>query len=111
MTVYSRACVAVGNHGRGPVGPCGRDRQVLPGTLTALKRLWVSSIPSPSGLVVVDALAQPVGPQSFSARFSVLAAGAAVPAVHMHSTRHTVAYLLHEAGEPPVKGRRCRTRQ
>lgn len=21
--------VAVGNHGRGPVGPCGRDRQVL----------------------------------------------------------------------------------
>ena len=23
------AIVAVGNHGRGPVGPCGRDRQVL----------------------------------------------------------------------------------
>jgi cytidine deaminase len=21
--------VAVGNHGRGPVGPCGRDRQIL----------------------------------------------------------------------------------
>lgn len=21
--------VAVGNHGRGPIGPCGRDRQVL----------------------------------------------------------------------------------
>jgi cytidine deaminase len=34
---HARACgardlvtiVAVGNHGRGPVGPCGRDRQVL----------------------------------------------------------------------------------
>jgi len=24
-----KAIVAVGNHGRGPVGPCGRDRQVL----------------------------------------------------------------------------------
>jgi len=23
------AIVAVGNHGRGPIGPCGRDRQVL----------------------------------------------------------------------------------
>lgn len=26
---YITHIVAVGNHGRGPVGPCGRDRQVL----------------------------------------------------------------------------------
>lgn len=83
-----------------------RPDDVLPGTMTALKRLRVSSVPASSGLVVVDALGQPVGPQAFSARFSVLAAAAGVPAIHMHSTRHTVAHLLHEAGEPPVNSAR-----
>ena len=38
--------VAVGNHGRGPIGPCGRDRQVLldyhPGVRVIL--------PTPAGL-------------------------------------------------------------
>lgn len=52
--------------------------------------------------MVVDAQARPVGPQAFSARFALLAAAAGVPVIHMHSTRHSVAYLLHGAGEPPV---------
>lgn len=40
------AIVAVGNHGRGPVGPCGRDRQVL---LDLYPDIWVI-VPTTVGL-------------------------------------------------------------
>ncbi|MBR7742924.1 cytidine deaminase [Phycicoccus sp. BSK3Z-2] len=45
--------VAVGNHGRGPVGPCGRDRQVLldhyPGVRVLLPTRW-----GPRSVVIED---------------------------------------------------------
>jgi cytidine deaminase len=38
--------VAVGNYGRGPVGPCGRDRQVL---FDYHPKIWVI-LPTPDGI-------------------------------------------------------------
>jgi integrase len=75
----------------------------LAGTMSALKRLKISSVPSALGFVVVDAIGQPVAPKSFSERFATLARGAEVPTIHLHSTRHTIACLLHDAGVPPVR--------
>jgi cytidine deaminase len=40
------AIVAVGNHGRGPVGPCGRDRQILFDYHPAIRVL----LPTPDGV-------------------------------------------------------------
>lgn len=73
------------------------------GTMAALKRLRLASVPSATGLVVVDALGEPVVPRSYSDRFAALAREAGVPVIRLHSTRHTVAYLLHEEGELPVR--------
>jgi integrase len=71
--------------------------------MSALKRLKISSAPNALGLVVVDAIGRPVVPKSFSERFATLARDAGVPTIHLHSTRHTIAYLLHDAGVPPVR--------
>lgn len=54
---HARACgarelttiVAVGNHGRGPVGPCGRDRQVLFDYHPAIRVI----LPTPDGVRTV----------------------------------------------------------
>jgi len=80
-----------------------RPDDVQPGTMGMLKRLRLASVPSEHGLVVVDRLARPVVPRTFSDRFAALAAESGVPVIHLHSTRHTVAYLLHDAGVPPVR--------
>lgn len=53
--------------------------------------------------MVVDQLGQPVQPDHFSDWFAGLCTTAEVPLIHVHSTRHTVAYLLHDAGVPPVR--------
>ena len=75
--------------------------------MKALRRLKVASVvnpdENPGGLVVVDALGVPVLPRTFTERFQALARDAGVPMIRLHSTRHTVAYLLHDAGVPPVK--------
>lgn len=84
-----------------------RPDSIQPGTTKALKALRLASLidrkANPAGLIAVDAAGQPVVPKSFSDRFAALAAEAEVPVIRLHSTRHTVAYLLHDAGVPPVR--------
>jgi integrase len=53
--------------------------------------------------VVVDAYSEPVEPSWFSRRFAALQRAAGVPVIKAHSTRHTVAYLMHDNGVPAVR--------
>jgi cytidine deaminase len=67
--------VAVGNHGRGPVGPCGRDRQVLfdyhPGvrvilpTDVGVKSVIISDLMPLAAIWAVDGGTQPYNPALF----------------------------------------------
>lgn len=67
--------VAVGNHGRGPVGPCGRDRQILfdyhpwvrvilP-TETGAKSVLISDLMPLAALWTVEGGTQPYNPALF----------------------------------------------
>jgi cytidine deaminase len=67
--------VAVGNHGRGPVGPCGRDRQVLfdyhPAvrvilpTEEGVKSVLITDLMPLAALWTVDGGTQPYNPALF----------------------------------------------
>ena len=96
----------------GPVKAAASERTirpdaVQPGTMKALRQLKVASVvnplENPGELVVVDPLGAPVNPRTFTERFQALARAAGVPVIRLHSTRHTAAYLLHDAAVPPVK--------
>lgn len=80
---------------------------IQPGTMAALRRLRMVSMDDPelngSGLIVTGETGTPVMPAWFSDRFAALARAADVPVIRLHSTRHTIAYLMHEAGIPPVR--------
>ncbi len=69
------AIVAVGNHGRGPIGPCGRDRQVLfdyhpevrvilP-TEEGVKSVLISDLMPLAALWTVEGGTQPYNPALF----------------------------------------------
>jgi integrase len=55
-----------------------------------------------SGLVLVDALGRGVSPDAYSDRFRALCATAGVPPIRLHEVRHTLALMLHRAGEAPA---------
>lgn len=55
-----------------------------------------------SGLVVVDALGQPVRPEWYSDRFRALCRVSGVPPITLHSVRHSLAFWLHREGVPPA---------
>lgn len=75
-----------------------RPDNVLPGTMELLR-----SIRGVGGrLVVLDALGEPVGLDWYSDRFAALCKAANVPVIHLHSTRHTLAYFMTEQGIPAV---------
>jgi cytidine deaminase len=67
--------VAVGNHGRGPVGPCGRDRQVLfdyyPGIRVLLptgygvRSVLIADLLPLAGVWTIDGGTQPYDPGLF----------------------------------------------
>ena len=80
-----------------------RPDDVQPDTMRALKELHLAAGRPSRGLVVLDGFGDPVEPNWFSRRFAVLCADAGVPVINVHSTRHTIAYLLHDAGVPPVR--------
>lgn len=80
-----------------------RPDDVQPETMRALKELHLTAGRPSVGLVVLDGFGVPVEPNWFSRRFAMLCGGAGVPVINVHSTRHTVAYLLHDAGVPPVR--------
>lgn len=75
---------------------------VLPGTMAALRKLYLASADK-RGFVVTDEAGEPPQPYTFSRRFTALCKAAEVPSINVHSTRHSVAYVLHDAGVPPVR--------
>lgn len=76
--------------------------EASPGTMRMLRELKMAALDK-RGFVVVDRAGEPVQPDTFSNQFSAMCRAAQVPVIHVHSTRHTIAYLLHEAGLPPVR--------
>lgn len=78
-----------------------------PGTVALLRtlkarqaadRLAAGSAYKDTGYVVVDALGQPLAPESFTAAFTALCRKAGVPVVRLHWLRHTLATILHRSG-------------
>jgi integrase len=55
-----------------------------------------------TGYVLVDPLGEPVKPYTYSDRFEILCRKAGVPVVQLHSVRHTLATIMHKAGEAPA---------
>ncbi|MCW2857877.1 MAG: hypothetical protein JWR52_3492 [Marmoricola sp.] len=77
---------------------------VHPGTKAALRDLWISQGQPTAGLVIVDAIGQPVDPDFYSRRFRALSNAAGVPDLgSIHNVRHTVATALHDRGVEPRK--------
>lgn len=75
-----------------------------PGTVSALRALWLAQGRPEAGLVVVDALGGPIDPDGFSRRFRALSTGAGLPDLgSIHNVRHTIATALHDNGVEPRK--------
>jgi integrase len=55
-----------------------------------------------TGLVLVNALGQPVRPELYSDRFRRLSLQAGVRVVGLHRVRHTLAGIMHRDGIPPA---------
>lgn len=102
-----------GSHTETDATKSGRSRRLVPvealhpGTVAILRslrarqaaeRLAAGSAYRDSGLVLVDALGEPVTPERFTAAFGSLCRDAGVPVVRMHWLRHTLATILHRAG-------------
>ncbi len=82
-----------------------------PGTVALLRslsarqaadRLAAGSAYADSGLIVVDALGVPVRPEWYSDRFRALCKAVGVPAITLHSVRHSLAFWLHSLGVTPA---------
>jgi integrase len=74
------------------------------GTRAILRALWMLQGQPSTGLVVVDAVGDPVHPDTVSRRFRALSDDAAVPDLgSIHNVRHTVATALHDSGVEPRK--------
>lgn len=72
-----------------------------PGTLQALRALWLVQGRPESGLVILDAAGQPVAPDHYSVRFRALCRDAGVPALaRVHNVRHSLATLFEAAKMP-----------
>ena len=82
-----------------------------PGTVAALRtlsarqaadRLRAGTAYTDSGLVVLDALGQPVRPEWYSDRFRAVSRAAGLPPITLHSVRHSLAFWLHREGVTPA---------
>lgn len=74
---------------------------VHPGTLAALRELWLAQGRPAAGLVISDTNGARVDPDTFSRKFTSLCAAAEVPYIgSIHNTRHTLATIFKEAGMP-----------
>ncbi len=75
-----------------------------PGTRAALRDAWLRQGKPTAGLVAMDALGEPVDPDTYSRRFRALSAEAGLPDLgSIHNVRHTVATALHDSGVEPRK--------
>ncbi|MDP3969110.1 MAG: tyrosine-type recombinase/integrase [Nocardioides sp.] len=78
-----------------------RAEVIHPGTVAALRSLWLAQGRPESGLVIRDAAGQPVDPDLYSARFRALCRSAGLPPLKsIHNVRHTLATALTAAGVP-----------
>lgn len=68
----------------------------------AADRLAAGPAYEPSSYVLVDALGRPIRPEQFSDRFALLCRQADVPPIRLHSVRHTLALMMHRAGQAPA---------
>jgi len=68
----------------------------------AADRLAAGSAYVDTSYVLVDALGQPIRPEAFSDRFAALCRSSGVPPIRMHDVRHSVALMLHRAGQAPA---------
>lgn len=74
---------------------------IHPGTAAALRALWLAQGRPEDGLVIRDAVGQPVAPDRYSARFRDLCAEADLPVLRaIHNVRHTLATALKSAEVP-----------
>lgn len=77
---------------------------IHPGTVAALRELWLAQGRPASGLVILNAASEPVDPDAYSARFRAFCRSAGVPVLDsIHNIRHTIATALDEAGVPDVQ--------
>lgn len=75
---------------------------IHPGTVAALRALWLVQGRPASGLVVVNGAGEGIHPDAYGDRFRALCAAAEVPTIRLHAIRHTIATALHDAGEAPA---------
>jgi integrase len=85
--------------------------EIQPGTMALLRSLKArqnadklilgSSYPE-TGLVLVNALGEPVRPELYSDRFRELCGEAGLRVIHLHLVRHTLAVAMNRAGVAPV---------
>lgn len=66
----------------------------------AANRLAIGS--ASTGYMLVDAIDKPIRPEAYSDRFAVICRQACVPAIRLHDIRHSVALMLHRAGQAPA---------
>lgn len=84
---------------------------IHPGTVALLRslrarqaedRLLVGRAWRETGLVVVDQLGEGIRPETYSDRFRRVCKAAGVPAIRLHSVRHSLAFWLHSLGVTPA---------
>jgi integrase len=84
---------------------------IQPGTVALLRslrarqardRLVLGSGYPETGLVLVNALGEPVRPELYSDRFRRLCRETGLRPIHLHLVRHTLAVAMNRAGVAPV---------
>lgn len=69
------------------------------------RRPWIAcgpGAPINTVYVVADALGGPLRPEVYSDRFRRLCVAAGVRLMNLHSVRHSLAFMLHQAGVAPA---------
>ncbi|MGO1514060.1 site-specific integrase [Agrococcus casei] len=83
---------------------------IEPGTVTLLRKMKARQAEDKlsagtsyvdSGYLVVNEAGDPLRPELYSDRFRALCKAAGVPVIHLHSVRHTLAFMLHRLGVTP----------
>lgn len=109
-TIKVRASRVKTGRGKGTsLGPVKTDasrrtvkvESIHPGTVSALRELWMVQGRPESGLVVCDAAGEWVHPDTYSDRWRALCGEVGVPVLaRIHNIRHSIATALREAGVP-----------
>jgi integrase len=71
-------------------------------TRQSAERLAAGLAYTETGLLLVDALGTGVSPDAYGDRFRAICRSAGVPVIPLHNVRHTLALMLHRAGEAPA---------